>query len=123
MTERGLSMRNTPEDAARLERKFKSCQKVLTAHPTRQHLICIMLQQKCSGERVIELARKTNLSRPAISQHMRILKEAGIVKSRKEKACIYYYLDPEMGELDNLLSLFGDIREFMKNVPDRSGED
>ena len=50
-------------------------------------------------------------------------KEAGIVKSRKEKTCIYYYLDPEMGELDNLLSLFGDIREFMKNVPDRSGED
>ena len=91
--------------------------------PTRQHLICIMLQQKCSGERVIELARKTNLSRPAISHHMRILKEAGIVKSRKEKTCIYYYLDPEMGELDNLLSLFGDIREFMKNVPDRSGED
>ena len=37
-------MRNTPEDAARLERKFKSCQKVLTAlgDPTRQHLICIM---------------------------------------------------------------------------------
>ena len=66
LTERGLSMRNTPEDAARLERKFKSCQKVLTAlgDPTRQHLICIMLQQKCSGERVIELARKTNLSRP-----------------------------------------------------------
>ena len=87
LTERGLSMRNTPEDAARLERKFKSCQKVLTAlgDPTRQHLICIMLQQKCSGERVIELARKTNLSRPAISQHMRILKEAGIVKSRKER--------------------------------------
>lgn len=125
LTERGLRMRNTPEDAARLERKFKSCQKVLTAlgDPTRQYLICIMLQQKCSGERVIELARKTNLSRPAISQHMRILKEAGIVKSRKEKACIYYYLDPEMEELDNLLSLFGDIREFMKNVPDRSGED
>ena len=99
LTERGLSMRNTPEDAARLERKFKSCQKVLTAlgDPTRQHLICIMLQQKCSGERVIELARKTNLSRPAISQHMRILKEAGIVKSRKEKTCIYYYLDPEVG--------------------------
>ena len=86
-------------------------------------LICIMLQQKCSGERVIELAQKTNLSRPAISQHMRILKEAGIVKSRKEKTYIYYYLDPEVGELDSLLSLFGDIREFMKNVPDRSVED
>lgn len=53
-------MRNTPEDAARLERKFKSCQKVLTAlgDPTRQHLIYIMLQQKCSGERVIELRGK-----------------------------------------------------------------
>ena len=44
------------------------------------------------------------------------------MRSRKEGTCIYYYLDPEMEELDNLLSLFGDIREFMKNVPDRSGE-
>ena len=86
MPERGLRMRNTPEDAARLERKFKSCQKVLTAlgDPTRQHLICIMLQQKCSGERVIELARKTNLSRPAISQHMRILKERGGHRQKQE---------------------------------------
>ena len=51
LTERGLSMRNTPEDAARLERKFKSCQKVLTAlgDPTRQHLICIMLQQSAAA--------------------------------------------------------------------------
>ena len=109
-----------------LAEEFESCRKLLLAlgDQNRQHLILEMMRMgQCEGVRVGAITEKTNLSRPAISQHMRILKEAGIVKSRKEKTCIYYYLDPEMGELDNLLSLFGDIREFMKNVPDRSGED
>ena len=55
--------------------------------------------------------------------HVQILKDAGIVKSRKEGTCIYYYLDPEAGQLNNLITLFCDIREFMKYVPDRSGND
>ena len=58
-----------------------------------------------------------------VSHHMQILKDAGIVKSRKEGTCIYYYLDPEAGQLNNLITLFCDIREFMKYVSDRSGND
>lgn len=118
-------MENTIEDIKRLEAEFKACQKILTAigDETRQHLLCIMLQGECSGSRVVDIAEKTNLSRPAVSHHMQILKDAGIVKTRKESTCIYYYLDPEAGELGNLITLFCDIKEFMKNVPDRSGDD
>ena len=118
-------MQNTMEDVRRLEREFKACQRVLTAlgDETRQYLLCIMLKNKCSGNRVIDIAAQTNLSRPAVSHHMQILKDAGIVKSRKEGTCIYYYLDPEAGQLDNLITLFCDVREFMKYVPDRSGSD
>ena len=118
-------MENTLDNVRRLADELKACRQVLTAlgDETRLHLLGIMLQNTCSGSRVIDIAAQTNLSRPAVSHHLRVLKDAGIVKSRREGTCIYYYLDPEMGELDNLLSLFGDIREFMKNVPDRSGED
>lgn len=118
-------MQNTTEDVLRLGREFSACQKVLTAlgDETRQHLLCIMLQGPCRGSRVIDIAQKTNLSRPAVSHHMQILKDAGLVRSRKEATCIYYYLDPEAGQLDALLALFGDVREFMKSVPDRSGDD
>ena len=118
-------MPNTKEDVKRLEAEFKACQKILSAigDETRHHLICIMLQSECSGNRVIDLAEQTNLSRPAVSHHIQILKDAGIVKSRKEGTLIYYYLDPEASQLNALINLFCDVREFMKEVPDRSGID
>ena len=117
-------MANTTYAVMRLESEFKACQKVLTAHgdETRQLLICAMLKSECSGHRVIDIARKTSLSRPAVSHHMQILREAGIVKIRKEGTCIYYYLDPEGSQLSALITLFSDVREFMKHVPDRSGD-
>ena len=117
-------MENTLEDVWRLEREFKACRKILTAlgDETRQHLLCIMLQSQCSGSRAIEIARQTNLSRPAVSHHLQILKDAGFVKSRKEGTCVYYYLDPDASQLNHLITLFCDVKEFMKNVPDRSGD-
>ena len=83
-------MQNTIEDIRRLEREFKACQKVLSAlgDETRQHLLYIMIQGQCSGSRVVDIALQTNLSRPAVSHHMQILKDAGIVKSRKESTYI-----------------------------------
>lgn len=115
-------MENTLDDIKRLESEIKACQKILTAigDETRQHLLCIMLRGECSGNRVVDIAKKTNLSRPAVSHHMQILKNAGIVKTRKEGTLVYYYLDPEANEICNLITLFNDIKEIMKNVPDRS---
>lgn len=119
----GVSVKNTSDDINRLEAEFKACRKILTAigDETRQHLICIMLRGECRGNRVVEIAEKTNLSRPAVSHHMQILKDAGIVKVRKEGTCIYYYLDPETNEISDLITLFCDIKEIMKNAPDRRG--
>lgn len=71
----------------------------------------------------MEIAEKTNLSRPAVSHHMQILKEAGIVKARKEGTLVYYYLEPAQKEIENIIRLFSDIQRIMGNVPDRSGED
>ena len=51
-----------------------------------------MLGGQCGGSRVVDIAEKTNLSRPAVSHHMQILKDAGIVKTRKEGTYVYYYL-------------------------------
>lgn len=117
-------MKNMNEDINLLERKFKSCQKTLTAigDETRQHLLCIMLEGECSGERVIDIAEKTNLSRPAVSHHMQILKDAGIVKVRKKGTYVYYYLDPEDNDMNELVTLFKSIRKIMESAPDRSGD-
>ena len=118
-------MEHKADDIKKLQEDFISCQNLLTAlgDSNRQHLLCIMLECDCSGSRVIDIAEKTNLSRPAVSHHMQILKDAGVVKSRKEGTCIYYYLDPCDNEIGKIMELCAHIRAIMKSVPDRSGEE
>lgn len=43
---------------------------------------------------VAELARQLPVSRPAVSQHLRVLKDAGLVLSRNEGTRNIYQLDP-----------------------------
>lgn len=116
---------NMKDDKLRLEQELKACWKALVAmgDETRQHILMIMLNGECSGSRVIDITERTNLSRPAVSHHMQILKDAGFVKVRKEGTKHYYYLDMDDNEIDNLCRLFEDIRKILKNVPDRSEKD
>ena len=118
-------MENTIRDMERIKEKFQSCRKIFEAFgdETRRYLIGILLCGECGGSRVRDIAEKTNLSRPAVSRHMQILKNAGIVKARREGTLIYYYLAPEDGEIQKVIDLFSDIRHIMKNAPDRSGEE
>lgn len=44
------------------------------------------------GMNVKEITEQTSLSRPAISHHLKILKEAGLVGIRQEGTSNYYYL-------------------------------
>ena len=47
------------------------------------------------GPRAVgELARGLPVSRPAVSQHLRVLKEAGLVSERREGTRRIYGLDP-----------------------------
>ena len=118
-------MKNTVQDIELLLSQFQACQKIFTAlgDENRQRLLCIMLECGCSGSRVVEIGEKMNLSRPAVSHHMQILKDAGIVKMRKEGTLVYYYLDMEEKEIEKMILLFSHIQKIMRNAPDRSGED
>ena len=54
-----------------------------------------------------ELARELPVSRPAVSQHLRVLKEAGLVIDRPAGARRIYQLDPDgVGELRAYLDQF-----------------
>ena len=105
------------EESLKLQAEFKDCQKLLTAigDETRQYLLSILIMEKCSGARVVDIAAKTNLSRPAVSHHMQILKDAGFVKARKEGTCIYYALDADTDALEKMQILVGHIDKLIKS--------
>lgn len=49
-----------------------------------------------SGPRPVgEIARGLPVSRPAVSQHLKILKDAGLVNDRSEGTRRIYYIDPK----------------------------
>lgn len=104
---------------------FSSCSKMLTAigDETRQHLILEMMKMgDCSGVRVGDITEKTNLSRPAVSHHLQIMKDAGILKVRKEGTKNYYYFDPDTQIIDKLAETLKLVALITKSLPDRSGE-
>jgi DNA-binding transcriptional ArsR family regulator len=60
--------------------------------PTRRQVLELLRD----GERaVVELAAELPVSRPAVSQHLRVLKGAGLVTERREGTRHLYRVDPE----------------------------
>lgn len=114
------------KEIKKLFEEIKASQKILIAlgDEMRQHLILVMMQSSdCNGMRVNDIAENTRLSRPAVSHHLKILKDAGIVKMRREGTRNYYYFDADMEALDRLISMLTHAKEIMLSLPDRSGDD
>lgn len=110
------------QDIAQLSMEIKASQKILTAigDETRQHIILVMMQtEDCFGLRVNEIAGNTNLSRPAVSHHLQILKKAGIIKMRREATKNYYYFDADMESFDQLIQMLTHAKAIMMSLPDR----
>ena len=61
---------------------------------------------------VNELPRRTSLSRPAISHHLKILKDAGLVGVRQDGTANYYYLTLR-DSTRSLMELGYRLEEFM----------
>ena len=56
---------------------------------------------------VVELARELPVSRPAVSQHLKVLKDAGLVVARPDGNRRIYQADPEgLAELRSYLEQF-----------------
>lgn len=79
--------------------KFKAL-----AHPARLEILRLLKEREClCGELVGELP----LAQATVSQHLKVLKEAGFVLSRDTGACVAYTLNPEaFEELKEAFSLF-----------------
>lgn len=74
---------------------------IALADNVRRGLFIKMIESGKTGVSVLDLTASTKLSRPAISHHLKVLKECGLIKARKEGTHNYYYVDVEE-HLDNL---------------------
>lgn len=114
------------KEIAALAEEFRASQKVLIAlgDENRQHLILEMMQMgECSGVRVGAITERTHLSRPAVSHHLQILRDAGVIKMRREGTRNYYYFDAEPKSLEQLMSMLGHVQRIMAQMPDRGLDD
>ena len=74
----------------------------------RQKLIMDIAEAGKAGINVSNLSAKSNLSRPAISHHLKVLKDANLIKPLKVGTQIFYQL--------NLKDNFKTINELIKSM-------
>jgi ArsR family transcriptional regulator len=80
--------------------KFKAL-----AHPARVKLVEDLTERECC---VGEIQRCLSISQPNVSQHLKVLKEAGIIKGRREGVNICYSISDNHFRKALLLFLKGD---------------
>src|SRR5215469_13771910 len=93
------------------------------ADPTRRR---VFERLKSGPKPVGALARGLPVSRPAVSQHLRALKEAGLVADRPEGTRRVYFIDPHgLGVLRKWLDQFWDdaLAAFQAEVERANSED
>lgn len=89
--------RECEENLKQIVNGFQKCKNAFTAigDETRQLILLVLLESNLSGIRVGEIAEKTHLTRPSVSHHLQILKEANIVAIRRVGTKNYYYLSAD----------------------------
>ncbi len=80
------------------------------ADKTRLHIVALLAAEELC---VCELVAVFDLTQPSISQHLRKLRQAGLVKERKTAQWVFYALDG---------SAFPLIEEIVRALPDVSEE-
>ena len=95
-----------PMDMTAFEEKILDASKLLEmmAHHQRLRILCLLME----GERsVCSLADDTGLTQPAISHHLKKLRDADLVNTRRNAQTIYYSLKGD--EVESILRTLNGI--------------
>lgn len=103
------------DEYMRIYEDFKVNSKFFQAigNETRQGILLFLIASGGKGARVNEITENAHLSRPAVSHHLNVLKEAGIIHCRPEGTSHYYYISIK-DHLPHLYKLNKDVGEFLK---------
>ena len=88
------------------------------AAPRRREILTLVRDRELSAG---EIAAQFDVTRPAVSQHLTVLKEAGLVSERRNGTRRLYRARPEgLDELKTFLEAFWDVRlEALKREAER----
>ncbi|MNO53357.1 HTH-type transcriptional repressor AseR [compost metagenome] len=75
----------------------------LLGDKTRLTIIKLLEQRECC---VCELVEVLQISQPAVSQHLRKIKDTGLIKEKRKGQWIFYSLNPEFEQWDMVQDLF-----------------
>jgi ArsR family transcriptional regulator len=78
-----------PDDATELARGFQAL-----ADPVRLHLLSLIVSAGEQGACVCDLVEPSGRSQPTVSHHLKVLREAGLVRSEKRGTWAWYTVDP-----------------------------
>ena len=81
------------DDAAELAHGFHAL-----ADPVRLHLLSLIVSAGESGACVCDLVEPSGRSQPTVSHHLKVLREAGLVRSEKRGTWAWYTVDPDRVE-------------------------
>lgn len=101
-----------------LTEHFGRCGALMAAlgDETRQAIVLALLTAGPEGLRVGEITKLTNLSRPAVSHHLKVLKDAGAVAVRKSGTMNFYRLDESSSAWQSLWQFSDSVRTTVLRV-------
>lgn len=110
--------RECEENLKQIIKGFRECQNAFTAigDETRQLILLALLESDLNGIRVGEIAQKTHLTRPSVSHHLQILKDARIVAMRREGTKNYYYLSTDETQWKEISDLINRVYASIQHI-------
>lgn len=105
------------EQIENIKNEFQNSRNILNAvcDENRQKILLVLMDNCVSGGvRVEDIAKRVNLSRPAVSHHLKLLMDENIVSVQKEGTKNYYHITGgnEILKLKNLIKC---IEEFIND--------
>lgn len=101
-----------------LAKEFKECQNMILAlgDETRQQIIIALLEHEKVGLRVGEITKLTHLSRPAVSHHLKVLKDAKVISMKRKGTMNFYYISANDSEWAKLTGLMNRVYEIVQKA-------
>lgn len=82
----------------------------------RQQIVMTLVETGgTGGVRVGEIQKLSNVSRSAVSHHLKVLLDAGIITMRREGTKNYYYIDANSSSIKDMINFWAKVAPMMEN--------